>query len=66
MPKDHKRHLKLNENYDWIDAVEKSDYKAKPREIDNEWIKPYWLARDRILYKENKSRTEILKRYGKK
>lgn len=64
---DRKRHLKLDENYDWVDAKEKVKSKTKPREIDNEWIKHYWLARDRVLYKivDEDSKLEILKRYKK-
>ncbi len=66
MPKDYKRHLKLNSDWDWVDAVEKSDYKAKPREIDNTWILPYWKERDDILMKEADEETKqaIAIRYG--
>lgn len=64
---DYKKHLKLNENYDWVDAKEKVKSKAKPREIDNEWIKGYWLLRDRVIYKtaDEESKQQILNRYNK-
>lgn len=65
MPKDYKRHLKLNENWEWVDAVEKSDYKAKPRVITKDpRITAYQLERDRILWKEGKSIDELKLKYG--
>lgn len=69
MPKDHKRHLKLNENYDWVDVKEKSTYKAKPRDIERTIFLNAVRDRDRIFYKEAKQKGDtemmefLIKRY---
>lgn len=41
--------------------------RSAPKKIDNSWIESYWLARDRIIYKEcdEESKQQILERYGK-
>lgn len=60
MPTDHKRHLKLDENYDWVDAKEKVKSRAKPKSYEpTEYYKQYMLERDRLLYKEAKERGDI-------
>lgn len=43
---------------------EKSTYKPKP--IDNTWCEPYWLLRDRVIFKttnDEETKLAILERY---
>ncbi len=59
MPKDHKRHLKLNSDWEWVDVIEKSDYKSKPRDIPYEIFKSMVVDRDRLFYKEAQAKGDI-------
>lgn len=61
-----KKRIAPNTRHGFIGDRPKSN--SKPREIDNTWIEPYWLERDRIIYKTTKhkqSKKDILNRYGK-
>lgn len=43
--------------------------KTKPREIDNTWIEPYWLKRDKIIFEttnNEQTKEDILNRYEEK
>lgn len=59
-----KKHLTSNMQGGWNETVE-DDYKGKPRVIDTEWIRPYWLLRDRVIYQtcDDESKKKILMRY---
>lgn len=59
MPTDYKRHLKLNENYDWVDAKEKVKSKAKPRDISYDIFLNAVRDRDRLFYKEAQAKGDI-------
>lgn len=51
---------------DVVDIKEKRKAAQQPP-IDINWITPYWLERDRIIYRtaDEETKKEILRRYGK-
>ena len=49
--------IRLGDTHGYIG--DKPKYKKKPKEIDNDWIKPYWLERDRVIYKTTKDEQTI-------
>lgn len=50
-----------------VEDIKQTKSKSKPKPIDNTWIEPYWLLRDRVIYKtaDEETKQAILKRYGK-
>jgi len=50
-----------------ITDIKVTTKRTPQKPIDNDWIKPYWLERDRVLYKtcDEETKLAILKRYGK-
>lgn len=61
-----KKHLTSNMQGGWNETVETRG-KSKPRIVDTDWIRAYWLLRDREIYKtcDDESKKQILERYGK-
>lgn len=58
------KHIKIGQTHGYVGEKPKS--KAKPRDIDVAWIEPYWLWRDRVIYKISKDEetiTAIKERY---
>lgn len=49
-------------------GLDKVKSKAKSKEIPSDWCQPYWLERDRVIYKtcnDEETKLDILKRYNK-